>query len=220
MRIRYRDILRTVAVFTVLCVAQVFVFSGATVRAMTGEMSVDPQPQAGGALKTTNNQPITVNGNSVRPGTTILSGSNIETPAGVGATIEVGSATVCVSPNSSLVLEFTAGTASVTLKTGCAILTPHGNATGKIVTPDGTSTESRNGQSSDVCFAPNATAPTVNQGAAASSGACAGGGIVPPATASGINRTVLAVLVAGGGFATLAAILLATGGSNPSPSTP
>lgn len=219
MSVGYRNLLRAVAVFTVLCVAQVYLFSGASARTINAELLTDPQPQASGTLKTTNNQPITVNGNSVRPGTTILSGSSIETPAGVGATIEVGSATVCIAPNTSLVLEFTAGTANVRLRTGCVVLTPHGSATGTIITPDGTSTETGNGHSSDVCFAPNATAPVVNQGAAVTAGACAGAGTFVPSS-SGANRTLVAVLIAGAGFATLAGILLATGGSNPSPSTP
>jgi hypothetical protein len=219
MGVRHRDIFRAIGVFTVLCVAQVYLLGGASARAANDAPLLDPHPQTGGTLKTTNNQPIIVNGNSVRPGTTILSGSNIQTPAGVGATIEFGSATVCIAPNSSLVLEFTASTATVTLKTGCAILTPHGNATGTITTPDGTSTESKNGQSSDVCFAPNATAPVVNQGAAVNAGACAGAGTFVPSS-SGVNRTLVAVLIAGAGFGTLAAILLAGGGSNPSPSTP
>jgi hypothetical protein len=182
---------------------------------MNAELLTDPHPQSSGMIKTTNNQPITINGNSVRAGTTVLSGSTFETPDGVGATLEMGSATLDISPGSDLTVSFSASEVKVTLRRGCVILRTRGNCNGVIVTADGTTIETGKDKYADVCIS-RTGAPIVNQGAAANAGAGAG----TVAAGSGVNRTLVAVLIAGGGFAALAAILLATGGDNPSPSTP
>jgi hypothetical protein len=221
---RYRNILKLVALLTALCVMQIYVFAETTNSATLTAPGVATSPQTSGTLRTTGAQPITVNGNSVTPGTTILSGSTIETPTGVGATINLGSlGSVDLAPNTRVVLEFSNGQIKVNLTQGCLILRHKSgvyaeidNAQGKLAASDPNPTTAG---ALDVCQQPGAPAAIINQGAAANAGAGAGTGAGAAAAGPGINRTLLAVLLLGGGGG-LAAVLFAAGGSNPSTSTP
>ena len=89
----YRNIFRLAALLTAVCVAQVYVFAG--------PVAAQAAPQTGGTLKTTDNRPVIVNGNRAAGGTTILPNTSIETPAGVGATLQLGYAEVSISPGAS-----------------------------------------------------------------------------------------------------------------------
>jgi hypothetical protein len=200
MNARYTNTVRAVSLFTICCIVHLCLVAAPASAAVTAnDIDAVPQPQANGTLKTTNNQPVIVNGNSVRPGTTILSGATIQTPSGVSAIINLGFATVDISPDSEVLLEFTAdGNVKVTLKSGCVLITTQGSAQGTIISPDGSITTTGDRHRAEVC------SPS-RKGAAAATG--------------GINKTVAAVLIVGGGLAALI-IILATRGNNPSPSTP
>lgn len=153
-------------------------------------------PQSGGQVVTTNNQPIIVNGNSTPPGTTILSGSTLETPPGVGATLQLGFADLEIAPGSEVLVEFTSdGNVKVTLKRGCAVLKKKDNQQGVIITPDGTTTEINKDKKAAVCFPVGATSPIVTAGA----------GI-----GEGISSALLTAFVIAGGGGLLAGILLAS----------
>lgn len=83
-----------------------------------------PAPQALTArLITKNNQPISVNGNSVGTGGTILTGATIETPEQVSAVIDLGNAgTIEVEPGSKITVDFDAnGNVRVKVVRGCAM---------------------------------------------------------------------------------------------------
>jgi hypothetical protein len=191
----YRNLFRVVALLTSLCVAQVYAFAGPVV----------PSPQTGGTLKTTDNKPVLVNGNSVGAGTTILPNSEIETPAGVSATVQLGFAEVIISTGSDIVLDFTPQTeVTVTLKRGCVIIKTQGDARGIIIRPDGTSVASGKGRVANACDRVGASAPIVTAGA----------------VGGGISKALLAVLFVSAGAATVAALTLAGRGFNPSPTAP
>src|ERR1051325_6314146 len=100
----YKHILRAVSLFTIVCVLHIYVFTGRSAATTAGPM---PAPQASGTLKTTNNQPVLVNGNSVRPGTTVLSGSTIVTPANVAATLQLTSGDIQITPGTEVLVKFT-----------------------------------------------------------------------------------------------------------------
>jgi hypothetical protein len=190
---KYQKLLKGVALLTAFCLMQVYVFAGST-----------PRPQTGATLKTTNNQPVTVNGNSVMPGTTILSGSTIVTPAGVAATLKLDCTTLDIAPDSEVTVEFTSdGNVKVTLKRGCATLKTCGNSSGVIIAPDGTTTETGKKKRAAVCFPLGSTAPIVAAG---------GLGVVPD--------YLVPLLLFGGTAGTIAAIIFATRGQNTSPSSP
>jgi hypothetical protein len=207
---RRKGIPKLVALLITFCLMQVYVFAVPPNSSTPTESSTAAMPQTGGTIKTTNNEPVSVNGNNVKSGTTILSGSTIVTPEGIGATIQFGSVVLDIAPNSEVIVEFTAdGNVKVTLKRGCATLKSRGNASGVIITPDGTTTETGQRKRAAVCFPLGATSPIVTQGAGAGAGGATGGGI---------SRTLLALLLLGGGG--IAALILAGPGQNPSPSAP
>src|ERR1043166_742967 len=194
MTSRYRKILRAVALVTVFCISNIYVFGGNSTPAPGSEAYTNPQPQSGGTLKTTNNQPIVINGNSVRPGTTVLSGSTLETPDGIGATLQLSSALIEISPNTAVTVEWTPeGFVKATLTRGCITMTTGPTFEGLIVKADGSQVHVGKGQTVDTC-------PTK-----------------PVAAAS--NPALLAILIGGGAVGALVAIL-ASGGGNPSPSSP
>jgi hypothetical protein len=149
--------------------------------------------QANGQVITTNNQPIIVNGNSAPAGTTILSGATLETPPGVGATLQLGFADLEIAPGSEVIVEFTSdGNIKVTLKRGCAVLKKKDDKPGVIITPDGTTTETNKKKRAAVCFPLGASSPVVSEGAAAGAGAAGG------AVGGGISTTLLTTIILGG----------------------
>jgi len=198
----YRNIFRVFALLTALCVANVYVFAGPVVDAGTTYA-----PQTGGTLTTTDNKQVVVNGNRVGAGTTVLPNSSIETPSGVGASVQLGFAEVSIAPGSEIVLDFQPGTeVTVTLKRGCVVIRTQGNATGMIIRPDGTSVATGTGKVANACDREGAAAPVK--------------GGVGPVGGAGIDKALLAVLFISAGAVTVAALTLAGRGFNPSPSNP
>jgi hypothetical protein len=183
-----------------------------------GVATAYPPQQFVARLRTTGNRPITVNGASAASGATLLTGLTIETPAGVGATIDLGRlGSVDFAPNTLAVVEFDPsgnGSIKVTLRRGCTIVKTRRNVIGTIDTPLGpaaTTDPNTNRKRADVCFPLGATEPIVNQGAAAAAGAGAGGAIV----GSKISRLWWLVPVIGG---VIIAIILGTqGDGTPTP---
>lgn len=197
----YRNILRFVALLMALCVAQVYVFAGPVVN--VADSATAFSPQTGGTLTTTGNKPVTVNGNRVGAGTTVLPNSSIETPEGVSATVQLGFAEVVISPNAEIVLDFKPSTeVTVTLKRGCVVIKTTGDAQGTIIKPDGTTVATGTGRVANACD---------REG---------GMPVVGTVGASGIDKALLAVLLVGAAGAAVAALTLAGRGFNPSPSNP
>jgi len=129
--------------------------------ATAGTTTVAPQ-QFIARLTTTGNQPITVNGASAATGANLVTGATIETPAGVSATINLGSlGEIEIEPGSELTLNFdhNANTVNVNVRRGCVRLRTNENVQGQIDTPDGksTKTDSKN-RKARACAAALATA--------------------------------------------------------------
>src|SRR5258705_12300299 len=102
--LRQRKALRAAAIFLAFCFAQVYVHGALPNSAAT---ATAPQRQITARLTTKNNQPITVNGNAVGTGATLLTGATVETPDQVSATIDLGDAGVVeLQPNSQIKLDF------------------------------------------------------------------------------------------------------------------
>jgi len=118
--LRQRKALRAAATFLAFCFAQVYVH-GALPNSSAG--APVPQRQITARLTTKNNQPITVNGNAVGTGATLLTGATIETPDQVSATIDLGDAGVVeLQPNSQIKLDFDEnGNVRVKVIRGCAV---------------------------------------------------------------------------------------------------
>jgi hypothetical protein len=91
-----------------------------------------------GKLKTRNNKPVTVNGHKAASGTTLMSGSTIQCPDKVGATIDLGSmGRVDIAPNSNLTVTFSQAVVSVELRSGYVVLTTSKGISGTVNTVDG-----------------------------------------------------------------------------------
>jgi len=101
-------------------------------------MSVAAKPTVMGRLKTRNNKPIKVNGNKAFSGTTLLSGSDIQCPAKVGATLDLGAlGRIDLAPNTDITVNFTNSTISIELRSGYVVLTTNKGVSGVVNTADG-----------------------------------------------------------------------------------
>jgi hypothetical protein len=198
-------------------IAQVYVgvsFAGSNTQPQRAMATQDV-----GTLVTSGNQPILVNGNNALTDATILSGTSIETPQGVSATINLGRlGRLDVAPATSLRLEFSVGKIRVTLLKGCVILLTRINTTGTVETPKGVAiTDPTKDDVIDVCQSDKPATPVFNQGAAADAGAGAGSGSsagtgagtasAGTASAEGLSQTA-GVLIGGFGMGAMIVAVL------------
>jgi hypothetical protein len=203
--------------------------------ARLGAKAMAAQGGAQGRLTTRGNNPVTVNGNHAKSGETIFSGQSIQTPEGVGATVNLpGIGRVDIAPNTNLTLSFENGKANVVLVSGCVIMTADRGNAGSVESGGSTQhTEGDQGGVIDVCSSTTpGAAPIVGQGAAAAAGAGAAGtgaaAGTAAATAAGASGGLFGLGTAGTiGFITAAGIMTAAAvvapcrrGPNPSPGTP
>ena len=101
-------------------------------------LTVAAKPAVMGRLKTRNNKPVKVNGNKAMSGTTLLSGSDIQCPDKVGATLDLGSlGRVDMAPKSDVKVSFTNSTISVELRAGYVVLSTNKGVSGVVSTVDG-----------------------------------------------------------------------------------
>ena len=148
-------------------------------------------------------QPIKVNGNDVTNGGTIVTGSTIEVPDQVSGVIEVGNATVELTPNTKIQLDYDEnGNVRVKLYQGCAATKKKNNvleAEIEIYTDQASEKTNKKRRSMAFCF--------VNGQLVGAAGAAAAGGI---------NGLIPAGIIAGD----IIAVIVATRGGNPSQTTP
>ena len=101
-------------------------------------LTVAAKPAIMGRLKTRDNKPVKVNGNKAMSGTTLLSGSDIQCPDKVGATLDLGTlGRIDIAPNSDLKVTFTNSTISVELRAGYVVLSTNKGVSGAVTTVDG-----------------------------------------------------------------------------------
>lgn len=180
--------------------------------------------QATGKLTTAGNHSITVNGVPANSGDTILTGSTIETPDQVGATIDLGPlGSIDIAPNTKIQVTFAGdGTVRVTVLEGCLILRIKQGTYGVIATLEGETAHSDPNKKAaavlDVCLPKGAPTAIVNQGAAANAGAGAGaaGGTVAE---EGVSGAVVGTLIAGGAGLGILAVVLGNRGETASQSS-
>ena|SRR2546421_391309 len=222
---------KVLALIVALAVSQIYVQASL----LADGLKAAPAAQAGqltGRLTTRGNNPVTVNGNSAKSGETIFSGQQIQTPDGVGATIQLGQlGRVDIAPNTNLTLTFTDGRINVNLASGCVILATNRGVNGTIAAQGTTQqTDSAKGGALDICTgATPGAAPIAGQGAAAGAGAGAAGGATAGAatagtTAASVGVSNTAVLLGAAGFGaivvTTAIVAPCRRGANPSPGVP
>ncbi len=92
-----------------------------------------------GKLRTRNNKPVLVNLNKATSGTTILSGSRIQCPEKIGATVDLGPlGRLDIAPKADLTLNFAPGEIKVQLNSGYVVLTTYKGIAGTVTTSEGT----------------------------------------------------------------------------------
>lgn len=192
MATRKRKALTALAAFLAFALSQVYVQAG-----LPNTNAPEPQRTITATLRTKNNQPVTINGNSAGNGTTILTGATIETPDNTSAIIDLGDAgTVEVGPNSKIELSFDInGNVHVKLIRGCAMTKKKANSIGEADVSTDTVTDATDPKKKQAggCLLPNGQLGSFSTGLTAAEQAAILGGI-------------------GGGVGT--AVILARGGNS------
>lgn len=202
---RRKRVLRAFAVFLAFSFAQVYVQAG-----LPNPVPAPGAPQRviTARLTTTNNAPITVNGNAMGTGSTILTGATIETPDQVGASIDLGEAGVVdLPPNARIQLDFDEnGNVRVKVLRGCVTAKKKNNVLPgemEIYTDSVSYKTDKKRNSLGGCFLPNGTLGSLTGASAVG----AGGG--------GLSDVAIGAIVAAG-IGGVYGVVLARGG-NPSP---
>jgi len=190
MNLRRIKALKALAVFGAFSFAQVYVQASLPNAKTAGG---EPQRVITARLTTKNNQPITVNGNAVGTGGTILTGATIETPDQVSAVIDLGDAgTVEVQPGSKVQLDFDEnGNVRVKVIRGCAVTNKKTNVLpGEMELYTDNASEKTNKKRNHIggCILPNGQLGSL-PGGGIGGGTLAG--IIIGGTAGGIIITVL-----------------------------
>ncbi|MEA2207117.1 MAG: hypothetical protein QOE77_3893 [Blastocatellia bacterium] len=153
-----------------------------------------------GKLTTSGSNPVLLNGSNVNSGTTVFSGATIQSPKGVGATLDLGVlGRLDISPETIITVSFSAGTVTAELKSGYVVLTTKKGVKGIVRTSEGQILETDSAKLSSVIAR---TAGSVGPEVSAPVGA-AGGGIGGGAVAGVVGAVGAAVggaaAVKGGG---------------------
>lgn len=204
MSLRQRKAFKAIAIFLAFSFAQVYVQTSFAEPGTT-RASV-PLPQALVAKLTTRGGAATVNNASASSGATILTGSTIETPDQVSATIDLGSAgTIDLEPNSSIQLDFTDdGNVRVKVLRGCVRIKKKGSGEAEVYTAEGASEKtSSNRKAMGFCYLDG----KLNPFGAAAAGGGGGGGL----------STAAKIAIFGGIAGGTVGIIIGTRGDNPSP---
>jgi hypothetical protein len=134
-----RKTLRMISVVAAVCLFQVYVLAAATAP---NAVAANPNATANGLmlgrLMLAGTESILVNGNSANSGTTILSGSQLQTPEDVEATVQLGSAgALYIEPNTNLTLTFDKTNVNVKVAAGNAFVAANAGVMSSVTTPDG-----------------------------------------------------------------------------------
>ena len=229
MNTRQNKAIKAITLVLTLAVAQTYVHAnlfGTSLGLMTDAAAPAGEERPSGRLTTSGNDPVSVNGNNARTGETIFSGQQIRTPAGTGATVELGAlGRFDIAPNTSLTLTFGGGALRANLSSGCVVMNTGKGVKGVIETSrpgSAAKNEAVPDSSLDVCTTPGG-APVVNDGAAAKAGAGAKGtkggglfGLSPGATTSLLGASGIIAVAS----TTMVIAAPCRRGRNPSPTVP
>ncbi len=134
MNSKAKRVVSITALFLVFCTSQIYVSAGFMAPEATSA-GVQQGQDSVGILTTLGNKAVSVNGAESITGTTIISGANLETPAGIGATVSLGNlGSVEIEQDSKLVLTFHPGSIKVLLLRGCVTVKAHKGVLGEIET--------------------------------------------------------------------------------------
>ena len=204
--------------FTLTAVLQVYASGGfalAAPKAAEPAAKSAARQDAQGRLTTVGDNPVTVNGNSASTGETIFSGQQIQTPAGTGATVQLGAlGSVEIAPGSNVTLTFSGGMINVAVTSGCVKVNAARGVTGTIQSSGGPETTGADGGTIDNCDgATPGAVPVGSAGGVGTAGGTTAGGL---GTAASVALTTAIV----GGFAFIAHELISDSENPEIPCTP
>lgn len=209
MSFKSKRITTVIALLLVFATSQVYVgvsfAKPGTV--LSGESAAMTPQQATGILTTQGNREITLNGTNAISGATLVSGANIETPTGVGATVNLGgNGSVDIEASSKLTLEFDQSNIKVMLIEGCVTVYTKKGTTGEIATSQGVVGKTDPTKDGKIEVCPRRSAVP----------------IVPAAGAGGLGglSTAASLAIFGGITATAVIVPIVLRGRNPSPGSP
>jgi hypothetical protein len=216
MTVRHHKAFSAIALFLVFSVTQVYV--QASLAASTSRNNNGATALVSGKLATRGGGLIKLNGNDVGPGTTILSGAQVQTPANIGATIQLGAlGKLDLAPETSLTLSFGQSSVDVKLDTGYVVLTTMKGIDGTMTTPNGIVSKSDSSKSSTLVGQDDDDKNKKKKGGVVLPGSDTGEGIL-----GGISNSaarVFGVIVLGGAITAALIDTLHDRGLNPSPAT-
>lgn len=209
-----------IALLLVFSLSQVYVHANLSGNSLAANAAAATPAAPTGKLTTRGNNPISVNGNSTSAGTTILPGAQLQTPAGVGASVQIGKIGLLrMAPETSLTINFDGKSIDVALASGYATLTTGPGVKGSITTPNGKTERTDPKTLSTVTGKTGDDDDKDKGGAMLGSGADEGVGVLGGVSNSSARAFGLVVL--GGAVAvTLVIALKDDRGGNPSPGTP
>ncbi|NOT62631.1 MAG: hypothetical protein HOP19_20690 [Acidobacteria bacterium] len=186
-----------------------------TKAASNKRAAVMPKAAAPITGRLTADGPVTVNGNQARTGDTIFPGAVIETPANVGATIQLCAlGQLDLSPNTNLTLNFDQENIRGELFKGCVILSANRGVNAVLKLANGEWLRAEAGQALNTCAADNCAALLAGARSARNNASAS----------SRDNRRRYGMAFLWAGLGTLTGSLIGGGGGspslNPSPSAP
>jgi hypothetical protein len=136
-----RKSFRLLTVLVAICVFQVYVLADAmrpSVATNVATTNYGLNASMLGRLTIGEHQSVLVNGNSASSGTTIFSGSELQTAGDVEASVQLGTAgKLFIQPGSTLTVNFDKESIDVKLSAGDAFVTANAGVKSSITTPDG-----------------------------------------------------------------------------------
>lgn len=207
---RNQKSLRIIGLLVAISIFQVYVL-GSTVRPNSSTTGTSATSTRAGKLSTRFNSPVFLNDLSATTGATVMTGAQLLTPEGVGASVQLGTlGVVQIAPATHITLNFNDNNVDVALDFGSAVLTTAKGISGSITTREG-KTERTN----------PATGSTVSAG----NSATVGSALPSPANGAGKGliqtNVAIAIAVAAGAVGFLLGVFVPChgGNTNPSPST-
>ncbi len=126
--------------------------------------------------------PVTINGVKARTGDTVFPGAQIQTVAGIGATVQIGRlGQIDISPDTSLLLNYDRGSILTEINMGCAVVAANDGVQGVLTMPGGITKKTdlmKNSPLSACSDMTAAGAKSVKMGSVASGAVTLGGGSV------------------------------------------
>jgi hypothetical protein len=130
--------IKTIAWVMVICIAQVFVTGKPNKAVAKSEAAAMPAIAAAPLGRLVADGPVTINGVKARTGDTVFPGAQIQTVAGIGATVQIGTlGQIDISPDTTLLLNYDRGSILTEINTGCAVLAANDGVQGILTMPGG-----------------------------------------------------------------------------------